>query len=212
MTRRLRVPDVVERDDLASFVGRAVRLDSAAIIRLRVRDEGMVGVWASTGFDVIAARSVPGELSPADTTVRASELMTALAVLRSDAIDPGSPIDAEWRTALPPSSGFVHIDDVPSAVIAGLVERGVALARENPGPNGGAQSALLDQEVLTVDGGDEQVTIPMRCVFALSGMGFVGEGDDEPVRVRVSKGWLRLDARYGSVLRRRHPQLPLLLG
>lgn len=203
---------MVERDDLASFVGRAVRLDSAAIIRLRVRDEGTVGVWASTGFDVIAARSVQGELSPTDTTVRASELMTALAVLRSDAVDPGSPIDAEWRTALPPSSGFVHIEDVPSAVIAGLVERGVALARDHPGPNGGAQSALLDQEVLTVDGADEQVAIPMRCVFALSGMGFVGEGDDEPVRVRASKGWLRLDARYGSVLRRRHPQLPLLLG
>jgi hypothetical protein len=32
------------------------------------------------------------------------------------------------------------------------------------------------------------------------------------VRVRATGGWLRLDARWGSVLRRRHPQIPLLVG
>jgi hypothetical protein len=208
----LRIVDAAERADLANFVGRAVRLSSSSIVRLRPGAEGTVGVWASTRFDVIVARSVRGSLRPADTTVRARELLTALAVLQTDVVHPGQAIDAEWRSALPPGTGFVHVDDVPAAVVTELVDQGVAVAQEHPGPTGGPSSELLDQRVLTVRGGGQDVAVPLRCLFALSGMGFVGEGQDEPVRVRVTRGWLRLDARYGSVLRRRHPQLPLLLS
>ncbi len=206
------ITDTAERDDLANFVGRAVRLSSSSIVRLRAGDDATVGVWASTGFDVLVARSVRATLRPPDTTVKARDLLTALAVLRTDPVNPGPAIDSEWRSALPPTVGFVHVDDVPAAVLTELVEQGVAVARSHPAPNGGPSTDLLDQEVLTVRGGGEQVGVPLRCIFALSGMGFVGEGEQEPVRVRATRGWLRLDARYGSVLRRRHPQLPLLLS
>jgi hypothetical protein len=56
----------------------------------------------------------------------------------------------------------------------------------------------------------------MRCVFALTAMSFLpqsggaaGQLDpdsvaaDEIVRVRVLPAWLRIDARFGSVYRRR---------
>ena len=58
----------------------------------------------------------------------------------------------------------------------------------------------------------------MRAVFALTSMGFVRDGDGreitedspltaiaegEPVRVRMSPAWIRVDARYGSVYQRR---------
>lgn len=212
--RALHVPDPADRDDLATFVGRAVRLDPDAIVRLRRRADGLVGVFASTGFDAVATRVVRGELEPADTTVNGSDLLTALAVVRADAVDPGFAVDAAWRSALPPEAGFAHVDDVPAGVLATLAERGVALAREHTGGHG-PPTSLLDQVVLTVarpDGTGDPVGVPMRCVFALSGMGFVGEGDAEPVRVRATTGWLRLDARYGSVLRRRFPQVPLLIA
>lgn len=208
--RALTVPDVADRSDLAQFVGRAVRLDSGAIVRLRVRGEGTVAVFASTGFDAIAARSVAGTLSPGDTTVHAADLLTALAVLQSESVDPGFAVDAAWRSALPPEHGFAHVDDVPAQVLAELAEQGVALAREHGGTHG-PPTSLLDSAVLTVHGGGHEVSVPLRCVFALSGMGFVGEGGHEPVRVRATSGWLRLDARYGSVLRRRHAQIPLLM-
>lgn len=209
--RAFRVPDAADRDDLANFVGRVVRLDSSALVRLRAAERGTVGVWASSKLDVTVARAVRGECNPADTTVSARELLTALAVLHTAAVDPGAARDSAWRTALPPLTGFVHLDDVPATVFAELADRGVALAREHPGPDGRAPTALLDQEVLMVRGAGAEVAVPLRCVFALSGMGFVGEGGDDPVRVRASPGWLRLDARYGSVLRRRHPPIPLLV-
>ena len=54
----------------------------------------------------------------------------------------------------------------------------------------------------------------MRLLFAMSGMGFLGDGGSsgqEPVvRVSASGSWVRLDARYGAVVRRRLTSLPLL--
>jgi hypothetical protein len=44
-------------------------------------------------------------------------------------------------------------------------------------------------------------------------MGFLGassDGADEIVRVSATTTWLRLDARYGAVVRRRITALPLL--
>ena len=51
--------------------------------------------------------------------------------------------------------------------------------------------------------------MPLRCLFALSGMGFVDP--DGEVRVSATGAWLRLDAHYGAVVRRRTLTLPLLV-
>ena len=44
------------RDDLATFAERAVRLDGAAVVRLRERAGGGVMAYVATGFDVLASR------------------------------------------------------------------------------------------------------------------------------------------------------------
>src|SRR5690606_34032984 len=44
---RLTVPDADERGDLGAFVARVVRLDQAALVRLRA-GEGTVTAWAAT--------------------------------------------------------------------------------------------------------------------------------------------------------------------
>ena len=207
---RLLVPDADERGDLGTFVGRAVRLDPAALVRLRVAG-GRVTVWATTPFDVLATRSVPGSLDPGDVTAPATALLTALSVDRAESVDPG--VGGLWQGLLPPDEGWVPVDAVPAAELEGLTERGLTVARENAGPLG-PPASLLDQTVLTVSGAGHAVKIPLRCLFALSGMGFLGapESDDEAVRVSATSSWLRLDARYGAVVRRRITALPLLTG
>ncbi|MGB7357718.1 MAG: hypothetical protein WA944_13325, partial [Mycobacterium sp.] len=69
--------------------------------------------------------------------------------------------------------------------------------------------------VVAVTAGGDSLGIPMRCVFALTAMGFLPQtpaGDDfapesvsvdEVVRVRAMPAWLRIDARFGTVYRRR---------
>jgi hypothetical protein len=213
--RGLWLDDATHREDLSTFAERALRLDEAAVIRLRERAGGLVVAWVATGFDVLASRVVGGRISPADLSAGADALMAGLAAMnRTGYIDPGFPMDSAWRGVLPPESGFVHLDDVPARVVLDLAQRGVALAKEHSSAHG-PPASLLDQEVVAVSSGDETVGIPMRCVFALTAMGFLPQSGgeeqldpgtvaaDEIVRVRVLPAWLRIDARFGSVYRRR---------
>lgn len=203
----LRVPDADERADLGAFIGRVVRLDAVAAVRLQAVGE-VVTAWASTPFDVLATRAVHGSLDPVDVTVPASSLLTALSVERSDVVDPGT--GGLWSGELPPVDGWRTVDDVPAAEIERLTERGLTLARDNAGPLG-PPASLLDQTVLTVTAErTPPVRVPMRVLFALSGMGFVGGGAGDLVRVSATGSWMRLDARYGAVVRRRTTALPLL--
>lgn len=210
--------DATHREDLATFVERAARLDDAAVIRLRERSGGMVVAWVATGFDVLASRVVAGRVRPADLSAGADALARGLDAMDSSGhIDPGFPMDSAWRGALPPESGFAHIDDVPARVVLDLAQRGVSLAKEH-GSSHGPPVSLLDQEVLAVKSERGDVDIPMRCVFALTAMGFLPQSSradrgagldpatvdaDEIVRVRALPTWLRIDARFGSVYRRR---------
>lgn len=215
------IPDPAERDDLGAFVARAVRLDQGAAVRLRQRPAtagDRFDLWVSTPFDALVTRVTSGTVTPSDITVAGSELLAAVAIVGGERMDPGVARDLLWRSALPPVQGWTVVDDVPAAVLGELTDRGVALARENPGPQGTPPAALLDQTVLTVSGGGYDVAVPLRCLFALSGMGFVASGPagspglaDEPVRISATDSWLRIDARYGAVVRRRHALLPLLV-
>jgi len=206
----LHVPDPDDRGDLGTFVGRVVRLDQTAVVRLLASASGRVTAWAATPFDVLATRSVPGRLEPGDVTTPAAALLSALSVDRADTVDPGT--GGLWQGLLPPDEGWAVVDTVPAAELEALTDRGLALAREHAGPLG-PPASLLDQTVLTVSGeaAGPPVRIPLRCLFALSGMGFVGAGEvGETVRVSATPSWLRLDARYGAVVRRRITALPLL--
>jgi len=217
--RGLWLDDVAHREDLATFVDRAMRLDDSSVIRLRQRSGGQVVAWLATGFDVLASRVVGGRVNPADLSVGADALASALPSMdQSGFVDPGFAMDSAWRGMLPPESGFVHLDDVPARAVLDLAQRGVALAKEY-GSAHGPPASLLDQEVVAVSSGDVSVGIPMRCVFALTAMGFLPQSSaaadqgmgldpetvaaDEIVRVRALPAWLRIDARFGSVYRRR---------
>lgn len=208
----LEFTDQSERDDLGAFVARAVRLDAQTVVRLRSRDGGRIDSWVATPFDVLATRTVLGRVEPADVTVSGNELLAALAVSRGDRVDPGPVLDIQWRSALPPQAHWHTVESLPAKVVTDLADRGLELARQNTGPHGTPPASLLDQTVLTVTGDGLEVKIPLRCLFAMSGMGFLGTGDaDEHVRVTATDAWLRIDARYGAVVRRRHALLPLLV-
>ena len=218
--RVLTVPDAVERENLQTFCSRALRLDEAAVVRLRTRAGGGVSCWAATGFDALAARVIAGTIVPDDTSAGADVLVSALQNADDGVIDPGFSMDSAWRGTLPPDSGFEHLDDVPARVLIGLAQRGAALAKEH-GSSHGPPSSLLEQQVLHVTGDGDDVSVTMRTVFALTAMGFVPHDSNDPltidvdperiaaaevVRVRATKVWLRLDARFGSVFVRRPGQ------
>ncbi len=238
--RLLRIPDADTRADLHAFVARAARLDSAALVRFVRRDTG-VAVWTTTaGFDTLAGRTFRLEISPADMCVGAEPLAGEIRAAAGDdgesgdgggsgdgavTVDPGLPMDTAWRGSLPPAGGFEHVDDVPARDVVALSVQGAQVARENSTMTGPPRS-LLDQTVLEVDGGGHHVEVPLRSVFALTAMGFVPDAVQdpmtgavdvervpagEPVRVRATRTWVRLDARYGSVALRVGGEIPLMV-
>jgi hypothetical protein len=210
--RGLWLSDDAHRRDLATFVDHALRLDDAAVIRLRARSTGLLTAWVATGFDVLASRVVVGRVRPDDLSVGADALARGLSAMdASGFVDPGFAMDSAWRGALPPESGFTHLDDVPAGVMLDLAQRGAQLARDHSSAHG-PPASLLDQEVIRVSSASEgptvSVGVPMRCVFALTAMGFLPQasaaiGADELVRIRILPSWLRVDAKFGSVYRRR---------
>ncbi|WP_431962594.1 hypothetical protein [Nocardia sp. bgisy134] len=215
--RVLHVSDPAERENLATFLSRVVRLDPAAVVRLRRRGERYVSAWVATGFEALAVRTVIAELGVDDVTVGADSVLAGLST--GSPIDLGYSMDSAWRGALPPVAGFAHVDDVPARTLVELAERGAELAKKH-GSQHGPPASLLDQTVLTVSAADTAVEVPMRVVFALTAMDFIPHSGDkaesrrippaEIVRVRATATWLRLDARYGSVARRRAGSIPLL--
>ena len=114
--RGIWLDDATHREDLATFTERALRLDDTAVIRLRERAGGLVVAWVATGFDVLASRVVGGRIKPADLSAAADALSAGLMAMdRSGYVDPGFAMDSAWRGALPPETGFLHLDDVPGA-------------------------------------------------------------------------------------------------
>lgn len=215
----LHVADPAERANLSAFLSRALRMDEAVPVRLRRRGDQHVAAWVTTGFETLAVRTVAGDLGVVDMTVGADLVRAGLRTGRP--IDLGYSMDSAWRGALPPAEGFTHIDDVPARTLVQLSEQGAALAEEH-GSKHGPPAGLLDQTVLTVSAGQDRVEVPMRVVFTLTAMDFIPHsGDraeshriaaDEIVRVRATASWLRIDARYGSVARRRGGRIPIFPG
>lgn len=200
-------PDPAHRADLATFVDHALRLDDAAVIRIRARSTGLLSAGSNGlrragqsggGRQGATRRSVGGR-----TVTRArSGHNGCLGLCRSRLLD-----GLRVAGGLPPESGFTYLDDVPARVMLDLAHRGARLAKEH-GSSAGPPVSLLDQEVIQVSSADVVVGLPMRCVFALTAMGFLPQSAetisaDELIRVRISPAWLRLDARFGSVYRHR---------
>jgi hypothetical protein len=203
----LTIPDPAHRADLATFVARVVQLDRSATVRLvrSAADASSVTAWATTPFEVLAARSVPGRLEPDEIAVPAVGLLTALAVVRADTVDPGG--GALWRPELPTDTGWTAVGDLSGEELAEQVDRELAAHPGGPSP------AELDRVALTLpDQSGPPVRVPVRCLFALSGLGLL-DGTDSigTVRVATTRSWLRLDAPLGSVVRRRLSVLPLLV-
>lgn len=211
--RRLTVAGAGPRSNLAAFVTRLLRTDDSAVIRVRRRDDERVEAWGRTGFGVLAVRVLTGTVAPESLVCSAATVLDSLRLAPSDEggyVDVGFALDSAWRGALPPATGFAHVDDVPAQALRAVAARGVEVGRETGGP-AGPPASLLDSEVVSVSTDGTTVPISLRTAFALEAMGFAADGADEPVRISASATWVRVDARFGSLYQRREAGPGLLV-
>ena len=181
---------------LISLLQRAVALQDRAMARFSTVSDAAVDVFVTTPFAVIASRRVAGSCSRNGAAVLVSDLLADATDTTMTAVA----MDAGWGMgALPPTTGFELLDEIPANVVQRLSDQGRALARQFSGPLGPPQS-LMDQAVITVN---DDTEIPMRLVFTLTALGLI-PGMDAPAAIprhlRVSRNsrWVRVDAPFGS--------------
>jgi hypothetical protein len=228
------VIDLAGRADTGAFLARLVRLDPAAVVRLRPVGVEAVELWAMLPFDVLATRRIATRLDR-DVTVAAADLLAAVDRSGRHVADSGvksAPSDqvavprrdAAWRWPLPPSRGTA-VEIIPAAELVRVAAAASRTLRQavHEGVGGRAvgervlRDALLDHVAITVTGtGGERLDVPQRVVQAVVRMGFLRAPDkaiepitsgDEMVTLRLAAGWTGVDASYGSVWYR--PTSPL---
>jgi hypothetical protein len=193
-------------DELAPLLRRAVDLDPRGLARLRLADESAT-VLVRLPFAVLVSRTVRTAARDAalDLTTRAVELLAWLDAEPGHAAAQPPARDLEWRSGLPPSSGWRRVEEVPDTVIRPLVRSGALVLKEAAQREGvpGAQprtevaDALLDSVVLTATDGEVTAEVTLRTVSALTRMGFLPRGGR--AYIDVAGRWVRLVGEYGTV-------------
>jgi hypothetical protein len=184
------------RGDAGAFLARLLRMDPAAVVRLRPAG-GHVAMWARLPFGVLVTRGVRAGVEQ-DVTVRARDLLDAV---RDDGDLPARH-DADWRWPLPPSAGQ-EIEVVPAAEVRRVAAAAAETARSAlaAGVAGRAvgsrriRDALLDHVPIVIEAGTDRVEIPQRLVQAVVRMNFVKIGD---AAVRRAGPWVGLAGEYGA--------------
>ncbi|MFC0006816.1 hypothetical protein [Micromonospora siamensis] len=196
--------------DAGAFLARLVRLDPAALVRLRpATTAGRTALWARLPWGVLVVRTVAGA-APGDATVAAREL---LAELESGRDTLPTNRDAQWRWPLPPPVSR-PVELLPAAEVARIAAAAAGALREaaTHGVGGRAvgqralRDALLDHvAVLVTPEGDTPaapVEVSQRLIQGLVRMGFLGPGAPAPeaagVQVRVAGRWVGLVGPYGA--------------
>ncbi|GMA85796.1 hypothetical protein GCM10025868_10460 [Angustibacter aerolatus] len=214
----LRLPGRGAMQDLATFTGRARRVDPDGAVRLVLRDTLLAAyvspVHGGGGPTVLGLRVArlpgPGAAHDLDLTVPLSGLADRFArVVAGGLLGPDAPIDlplplpargVEWAGVSPPRTGWDVLGTVPEALVQQAARDGAREVAEGAGDtSGGAavarlRAAVWGREVPGTEG------LPAGAAFAADALGFVVPG--EPVVLHRAGRWLRLTTRHGHVLAR----------
>ncbi|GIJ36097.1 hypothetical protein ACN26Z_25400 [Verrucosispora sp. WMMD703] len=201
---------IVDVADAGAFLARLVRLERAALVRLRPAAVGArTALWARLPWEVLAVRTVAGA-GPGDVTVAAGQLLAEFAAGRADL---PARRDAQWRWALPPAVSR-RVETMPGGELRRLAEAAAGTLREaaEHGVGGRAvgqrvlRDALLDHVAVVVtpdDEPDRPVEVTQRMVQGLVRMGFLGASEDsaagDGVQVRAAGRWVGLVGPYGAI-------------
>ncbi|MYS24853.1 hypothetical protein GTW78_33320 [Streptomyces sp. SID4948] len=204
--------------ELAAFLGRLVRWDKAAVVRLRsAAGEPALGVFGHPPFGgVLAVKSMAlrgsGIGEAVEATVSAGELLEALAEAAGGGeFDvPRSVTGPAWAGLLPPRGGWRRESELEGGAVRELAGRVVAEFRAR------TEALVPEQRTRTeLDALAEELwrrplpaapagsPVTLRVVHAAHALGFLPAGGrPEAVAVLSAGSWVRLRTEYGSVAMR----------
>lgn len=236
MTAVLRFDDPRIRDDLATYLGRAGRIEDGSLRVQELPGSTAVALWVpvlrpATLLDrsplVVGVRAIRGRIEDAepgdlvaglaDLTVPLRGMLDRLAREPEDEeaalripLPPERPLDA-WTGRRPPLGGWRREAEIDSAELIRIAEEGIAEVGAATG--GGLLGQVLAERART-----EAWTraIPARLVGdgagrPPAGMAFAAHAlgflrADQPCALSIADGWWRLAAPLGQVLAQRRDE------
>jgi hypothetical protein len=197
--------------DLATFVGRAQRIDPDGCARL-VASGPVLAAYASpvhgAGGPTVLALRVHGLMEPAevDVTVPLVALSDRFARLqrvsgpRRLALPPSQPASAPWAGLSAPRSGWTAVGEIGAEDLADVARRGSEeITAGAPTGSGAAAVARLRARVWGRPLG-QHPDVPAGAAFVVDAFGFAAP--DEPVQIHANGSWRRLTTPRGHVLSR----------
>lgn len=206
--RALRLADTAEAADLAAFLGRLIRYDRAAAVRLQVGDGAVAVFGRPPAFEVLAIRTArlrAGTSSTElDVTVSAGELLEAIDESTGDFALPAAVTGPPWTGVLPPRGGWQQVPGLPgparlrqeiAAAVAEFRTRDEALPAAH---RDRAERDRIGREIWSRPVAD--TPLPLRAVHAAQSVGFLRPmPENAPVALLRTGTWLRLRTPYGSI-------------
>lgn len=199
-------------NDLSVLLGRAVRLDDAAAVRL-VADSGVLAVYAAVltprglldrGPTVLGLRTFALSAGGFDAVVPVRSLQArvdaALASLDDGAVElrvPASVSTIVWAGITPPRGGWQRMADLSASMFSAAARAGIdEVAAAIPEGTGEQIVHRVRSEVWGRPMPDA-AHVPAGAAFALEALGFLG---DDAVQQFATGPWLRLSTTRGHVL------------
>ncbi|MEU8526965.1 MULTISPECIES: hypothetical protein [Streptomyces] len=209
----LHFADAREAADLAAFLGRLLRYDRAAAVRLQAGGGALAVFGRPPSFEVLAIRTARlADVVELDVTVSAGELLEGIEESAGKAVVPGAVTGPPWAGVLPPRGGWAPVEGVPGApALRAVVAAAVAefRARDQALPQerrNRAERDRIGRDIWSRTVAD--TGLPLRAVHAAQSLGFLPP-HEVPVSLLAAGPWLRLRTPYGSVALRTTPTLTL---
>lgn len=200
---RLVFADPGEATALAAFLGRLLRWEKAAAVRLQA-GAGVLGVFARPArFEVLAVLTSrllePVEL---DATVSAGELLEGVDEPGESVSVPAEVTGPAWAGLLPPRQGWRVAAELPAHAVRAAAAEAVAEFRdrsERLTPERRTRETLdaLAEEIWERPVGG--TGLRLRVAHAAQALGFLRDAS-APMALYGSGSWLRLRTPYGSVI------------
>ena len=209
---RLDLADPREGADLAAFLGRLLRYDRAAAVRLQAvpgPDGGVLAVFGRVPLGasaVLVVRTVrlTGPVSAADLTVSAGQLLESVDEPGAALGLPAPVTGPSWAGLLPPRSGWQPLGQPPVDRVVGevlaAVEEFKRRVAELPEHHRTRQAVDAVADEIWSRPLAAAADLPLRAAHAAHTIGFLRPG--APLAAYRAGAWLRLDAPAGSVLLR----------
>lgn len=208
--QRLVFADPGEAAALAAFLGRLLRWEKAAAVRLQAGG-GVLGVFARPArfevFAVLTARLL--EPVETDVTVSAGELLEQVDEAGESVGLPTEVTGPSWAGLLPPRGGWRAMGFIPSVGIREWAAYVVRTFRTRTEELPESERTRERVDALAEELWERRLPgtqLPLRAVHAAQALGFL-RGEDAPTLYDAG-AWLRLRTPYGSVIARHRGAVP----